>query len=78
VLTGSGKGSILVIRDSYADSFAPYLSENYATVDLVDMRYFRTGIDNLIAQNNYDEILILYNFQTFASDENLIWLNING
>lgn len=72
VVQGNGTGSILVVKDSYANSFVPYLTENYAKIGVVDFRNFRYGLDSTIEKEGYDEILILYNFQTFIADTNLI------
>ena len=72
VVEGNGTGSILVVKDSYANSFVPYLTANYAKIGIVDFRNFKYGLDTTIAQEGYDEILILYNFQTFIADTNLI------
>ena len=75
VVEGNGTGSILVVKDSYANSFIPYLTENYAKIGVVDFRNFKYGLDSTIAQEGYDEILILYNFQTFIADTNLIYIS---
>lgn len=75
VIEGNGTGSILVVKDSYANSFIPYLTENYAKIGVVDFRNFKYGLDFTIQQEGYDQILILYNFQTFISDTNLIYIS---
>lgn len=72
VIEGNGTGSILVVKDSYANSFVPYLTENYAKIGVIDFRNFRYGLDSTIEKEGYDQILILYNFQTFIADKNLI------
>lgn len=65
VLEGDGEGSILVVKDSYANAFIPYLTANYETIGIVDYRYLNEKIDSLIERENYDEILVLYSFQGF-------------
>lgn len=75
VIEGNGTGSILVVKDSYANSFIPYLTENYAKIGVVDFRNFKYGLDSTIVQEGYDQILILYNFQTFIADTNLIYIS---
>lgn len=74
VIEGNGEGSILVVKDSYANSFIPYLTENYAKIGVVDFRNFKYGLDSTIEKEGYDQILILYNFQTFIADTNLIYI----
>ena len=46
---GNGSGRILVIKDSYANCFVPYLTANYADIDVVDFRNYNYGLDQLIA-----------------------------
>lgn len=75
VIEGSGTGSILVVKDSYANSFIPYLTQNYAKIGVVDFRNFKYGLDSTIEQEGYDEVLVLYNFQTFIADTNLIYIS---
>ena len=75
VIEGNGTGSILVVKDSYANSFIPYLTENYAKIGVVDFRNFKYGLDSTIEKEGYDEVLILYNFQTFIADTNLIYIS---
>lgn len=72
VIEGDGEGSILVIKDSYANSFVPFLTANYGKIGVIDFRNYSYGPDALIALEGYDHILILYNFQTFCSDRQLI------
>ena len=74
-IEGRGTGSILVVKDSYANSFVPYLTENYAKIGVVDFRNFKYGLDSTIEKEGYDEVLVLYNFQTFIADTNLIYIS---
>ena len=74
-LSGRGSGKILVIKDSYANCFVPFLTENYETVGVMDFRDFSFGPDSTISQLGYDDILILYSFHNFREDNHLIYLN---
>ena len=74
-IEGNGTGSILVVKDSYANSFIPYLTANYAKIGVVDFRNFKYGLDSTIEKEGYDEVLVLYNFQTFIADTNLIYIS---
>ena len=75
VIEGNGTGSILVVKDSYANSFIPYLTANYAKIGVVDFRGLAYGLDSTIEKEGYDEVLVLYNFQTFIADTNLIYIS---
>ena len=75
---GSGTGKILVIKDSYANSFVPYLTANYAAIDVVDFRNYNYGLDQLIAANDYDQILVLYSYASFTTDPYLYRAGVAG
>ena len=65
---------VLVIRDSYSDSLAPFLSERFSEVHLFDLRYNRSSIRQYVAENNIDSVVVLYSFANFSSDTNLAFL----
>ena len=77
-IKGDGTGRILVIKDSYANCFVPYLTANYADIDVVDFRNYNYGLDKLIADNDYDELLVLYSFDSFKSDPYLYRAGVAG
>ena len=77
-IKGDGTGRILVIKDSYANCFAPYLTANYADIDVVDFRNYNYGLDKLIADNAYDQLLVLYSFDSFKSDPYLYRAGVAG
>lgn len=69
-----GKGSILVIRDSYANCLGAFLAESYETVVLVDPRYYKQPISELCAEQDFTDILVCYSLGNFMTDNNLVWL----
>lgn len=58
---------ILVIKDSYGNCFSPYLTYNYDEVYVVDPRFIEK-LSALTDETTFDDILVLYNFMSFASD----------
>jgi hypothetical protein len=66
--------SILVIRDSYASCFVPFLIEEYDRIDLLDLRYYNQKISELIEDGGYTDLLVLYNAAGFAEDTSLVKL----
>ena len=68
VLKGDGEGSVLVIKDSYANSFVPYLTANYETIAVVDFRENVSKVEQILSEGQYDSILFLYSFDAFCSD----------
>lgn len=63
-----GKGTLLIIKDSYSHCFAPLTLGDYQKVYLVDFRYFNMPISQFIMQYRVTDILVLYNAVTFATD----------
>ena len=55
VIEGDGEDSILVVKDSYANCFVPFLTANYAKIGVVDLRNFSYGLDTTIESEGYDD-----------------------
>lgn len=67
----NSRGTLLVVKDSYANCFIPFLIGDYERIIVVDPRYYNEDIESLIASNNVKEVLFLYNATTFAQDNSL-------
>ena len=65
---------VLVLRDSYSDSLAPFLTERCSEVHLFDPRNNLTSVKDYVAQNDIDTVLVLYSFANFVTDPNLFVL----
>lgn len=65
---------ILVIKDSFGNSLVPFLTQNYEEVHVIDLRYFSSKLSNYLAENNFEDILIVYNFINLATDNNILRL----
>ena len=65
---------VLVIRDSYSDSLAPFLTERFSEIHLFDPRYNLTSVKDYVEQNDIDQVVVLYSFQNFTTDQNLFVL----
>ncbi len=60
---------LLIIKDSYANCMLPMLSQHYESITLVDPRYYRGDLYELIEAERPDQILILGNADTFAETD---------
>ena len=69
-----GAGNLLVIRDSYSDSLAPFLALDYQQVHLFDLRYNNMSLRQYVADYGIDQVLVLYSADNFATDINLFKL----
>ncbi|MFI3254951.1 MAG: DHHW family protein [Eubacteriales bacterium] len=70
------KPSILVIRDSYSDSLAPFLTENFSEIHLLDLRFYHMGVSSYVAANEIDQVLVLYSLSNFVNEKNLFKLGM--
>lgn len=68
-----GKGALLIIKDSYANSMVPYLLDNYEQITMIDLRYYNESVPALVAQG-WDEVLVCYEMSNFINDRNLFKL----
>ena len=59
---------ILVIKDSYANCFVPFMLGEFQEIDILDLRYTNQSLRGMIAEGGYTDILILYNASGFAED----------
>ena len=66
---------VLVIRDSYSDTLAPFLSEGFSEVHLFDVRYNLTPVSQYVKDNNIDQVIVLYSFANFVQGQNIFALS---
>ena len=65
---------VLVVRDSYSDSLAPFLTERFSEIHLFDLRYNLSSIKGYVEENNIDAVVVLYSLPNFITDTNLFLL----
>ena len=65
---------VLVVRDSYSDSLAPFLTERFSEIHLFDLRYNLSSIKGYVEENNIDAVVVLYSLPNFTTDANLFLL----
>ena len=75
IRTNNGAGrKLAVFKDSYAHSVAPFLSDSFDEVHLIDLRYYSDDMIKYLAENEIADVLVLYNSEGFASDTNIVKL----
>lgn len=62
---------IVIIKDSYAHSLVPFLANHFTRIYMVDLRYFSGDIFEYLYNSNVKDVLVLYNQNTFMTDNNL-------
>ena len=66
ITTGVENGKqLLLVKDSFANSFVPFLLGDYETVTMIDLRYFRGSMAELAAES--DDILVLTEITNLAA-----------
>ena len=65
---------LLLIRDSYSDSLAPFLTQNFSEIHLWDLRWNLNSLQDYIAENQIDNVVVLYSIANFVADKNLFLL----
>ena len=71
----AGKGKLLLIRDSYSDSLAPFLAQSFEEVHLLDTRYYRMSPAQYAAENGIDEICVLFSIPNFITEKSLVFIS---
>lgn len=66
--------SLLIIRDSYADSLVPFLLADFFRIDLIDPRYYHSSMSAYINENDFDMVLVMYSVRNFSEDGNVFFI----
>ncbi len=70
VITGPEKNgkTLLLVKDSYAHSIAPFLADEYEQVTLLDLRYYNGSLKSFREEHPPTDIMVLYNAVTFCEN----------
>ncbi|MBR6472521.1 MAG: hypothetical protein IKS99_02175 [Firmicutes bacterium] len=64
----SRKPRLLIIKDSYANSFVPFILDDFSEITMVDTRYYRDSVKDLALDDEYDQVLVLYSTSNFSEE----------
>lgn len=73
ITLGENRPKLLLIRDSFADSLAPFLAIHYDLV-MIDLRYFTGSVQQIVAEENIQQALVLESMSEFATTKNISFL----
>lgn len=62
---------LMIVKDSYANSFIPFLIPNYSEIVVVDPRYYYDDVYQELKDKDINEVLFLYNANTFFKDSSI-------
>ena len=60
--------SCIVVKESYANAFVPFLIPHYQTIHVVDFRYWSGNVVSFAKEKNIDDILYLNNISVTRSE----------
>ena len=50
-------------------------ADAFEEIVLLDLRYYRSPVSELLAEEDFDRVLVLYNVGNFMTDSNLVRLS---
>ncbi len=74
-LTSNG-GTLMIIKDSFANSLVPLLAMDYSKIVMIDLRYETRPMRMLLDTYRPDNLLVLYEMSNFASSTEVAKLGV--
>ena len=68
---------LLVIKDSYANSFVPFAALHFEKTYMLDLRYANVNMTDFIREHQITDILVLYSTENFVQDRNIYKMRLN-
>lgn len=66
------KRSLLIVKDSFANCFVPFLAGDYKEIYMIDCRYGKENVRDLLEEHReITDVLVMYNLHKFMQDTNL-------
>lgn len=63
---------LLILKDSYANAFVPFMTKDFNEITMVDLRYYTGDVNRLVEEYLITDILVLYNINTFNDDNSIL------
>ncbi len=60
--------NLLLVKDSYANCFAPFAANHYENVYMIDLRYYRGSIEDIVTKYGITDMLVLYDVIHFIEN----------
>ena len=71
-ITGDQKEKkLLMIKDSYAHSFAVFAANHFGTVYMADLRYLNLNLKEWMEEQEITDVLVLYQIPGFAKEKSV-------
>lgn len=69
--------NILIIKDSYANCFVPFLYEHFDNIYMIDLRFYNGNIISFAEEHKISDVLALYNISSFCDDKTIRKAGLN-
>ena len=73
-LNNNSNQNLLLIKNSYGNSFAPFVVGDYDNTSIIDLRYYKDDVTSYIQENNITNVLILYDINGIYTDASIFKL----
>lgn len=67
---------LFIVKDSYAHCLTTFLAADYEEITMVDMRYLRASVTQLLEENDCNELLVVYGAENLAASTDIVWLSM--
>lgn len=68
------EGTLILVKDSFAHCAAGFLSRHYRDIYLVDLRYYKDAVSQLVEQTGAQTVCVFYGLANLTTDSSLAWL----
>lgn len=69
--TGNVGDKLVLVKDSYANTFVQFLLPYYSEIHVIDLRSFGMSLAAYVEEQQIDEMLVLYNLKGFTEETSL-------
>ena len=69
--TATVRDTLLIVKDSYANCMLSMFTPFFAKIVVIDPRYTKEKLSDIMEENSFSHILFLYNLNTFLEDTSL-------
>lgn len=71
----SGREKLVMIKDSFGHSLAPFLAEHF-DLEILDLRYFKTSAMDFVKESGASRVLFIYNMDGILNSNSAAMLNL--
>jgi hypothetical protein len=68
--------TMLLIKDSFGHSLAPFLAAHF-DLEIIDLRYYKLSLMDLIKESGVSKVLVMYNMDSVTNSNSLQMLNLS-